>query len=422
MYQYLNDHSIIFENQSGFRSCYSTDTALISLADKIKCNNDNGLYTGMVLLDLQKAFDTVDHDILLSKLKAVGANGNVIKWFDSYLSGRNQVVDVNGVFSPPHSITCGVPQGSILGPLLFILYVNDMYSAVNCDLILYADDSALIVSGENVDDIGKELERELKSVSVWLEVNKLSLHLGKTESILFGSSKASLNKVGNLEISCNGSEIKCTGSVKYLGAKLDQELSGNEMGLSVVKKVNKCLKFLYRNSEYCSSKERKMLCQSLCQPHFDYACNVWYRSMSKCLKLKLQTAQNKLIRYVLDYDSRHHLVHSDFAKVKYLSVEKRVEYLTICMMYKIYHHDAPSYMCKIDQISHKHVTRNRSMSFVVPQVGSHGLKSFFYNGIKLWNSLPHHIRQVKPKDSFKLKCKRHLMYQMKCDAESDFTV
>ena len=149
--------------------------------------------------------------------------------------------------------------------------------------------------------------------------------------ILFGS-KSNLKKVGNLNISCNGKEITSTNLIKYLGAKLDQELSGNEMGLSVVKKVNKYLKFLYRNSDCFTMKERKMLCQSLCQPHFDYACNVWYRSMSKCLKLKLQTAQNKLIRYILDYDNRHHLVHDDFVKVNYLSVEKRVEYLTSCMM------------------------------------------------------------------------------------------
>lgn len=421
MYKYLMDHNLIFENQSGFRSRYSTDTALTSLADRIKQNTDNGLYTGMVLLDLQKAFDTVDHKILLSKLKAVGSEQGVVTWFDSYLSGRNQVVDVNGIMSSPHKVTCGVPQGSILGPLLFILYVNDMYSAVTCELILYADDSALIVSGDDVEEIQTVLRNELMNVSKWLEANKLSLHLGKTESILFGS-KSHLKKTDKMEIVCNGNEIKAMESVKYLGARLDQELSGNEMGLSVIKRVNKCLKFLYRKADYFSTKERKMLCQSLCQPHFDYACNVWYRSMGKGLKNKLQTAQNKLIRYVLQYDSRQHLEYDDFVKVKYLSVEKRVDYLNICMMYKIYHGEAPSYMCNLARVTHNHATRNSTMSFIVPQVKSQGLKSFSYNGIKLWNSIPSYIRKICSKEDFKFKCKKHMFNLMRLENQSEFTV
>jgi retron-type reverse transcriptase len=104
---------------------------------------DKGLYTGVVLLDIQKAFDTVDHDILQTKLCAIGANNNAVNWFSSYLSDRKQFVQVNGTLSSRESVTCGVPQGSILGPLLFTLYVNDMSNAVNCELCLYADDSML---------------------------------------------------------------------------------------------------------------------------------------------------------------------------------------------------------------------------------------------------------------------------------------
>ncbi len=139
--------------------------------------------------DLQKAFDTVDHYIMCDKLAAIGVNSSSVEWFRSYLTCRTQVVSVNGVLSSSMNITCGVPQGSILGPLLFLIYVNDMEISVKCKLLLYADDSALLVSGKDILSIQQELSFNLQSVSHWLVDNKLSLHLGKTEAILFGTTK-----------------------------------------------------------------------------------------------------------------------------------------------------------------------------------------------------------------------------------------
>ena len=148
--EYLAHDNLLYDLQSGFRSSYSTDTCLIYLHDYIRDQCDMGRYTGMVLLDLQKAFDTVNHDILLSKLHPLGVSVNSVGWFRSYLSGRKQVVDVSGTMSSECNITCGVPQGSILGPLLFLIYVIVMPAAVKCKLMLYADDSALLVSGNVV--------------------------------------------------------------------------------------------------------------------------------------------------------------------------------------------------------------------------------------------------------------------------------
>ena len=186
IYNQLNDflcsHNLIYEYQSGFRRSYSTDTALTYLSDRIRLNMDAGLYTGIVLIDLQKAFDTVDHNILALKLNALGLDRSAVAWFESYLSDRQQFVNVQGTKSAYGEVTCGVPQGSILGPLLFTIYVNDMSSAVTCDLLLYADDSALVVSGKDPGQIEHTLSRELESISLWLAQNKLSLHLGKTEA------------------------------------------------------------------------------------------------------------------------------------------------------------------------------------------------------------------------------------------------
>ena len=164
IYAYIQVNDLFYDVQSGFRKSYSTDTHLINLTDYIKDEIDKGNLCGMVMLDLQKAFDTVNHDILLFKLKALGFKDNVIKWTRSYLPGREQMVTVNGMKSDSDSITCGVPQGSILGPQLFLLYVNDMNAAVYCDLLMYADNSALLGSGKNVIDIELTLSDELLNI------------------------------------------------------------------------------------------------------------------------------------------------------------------------------------------------------------------------------------------------------------------
>jgi hypothetical protein len=181
----------------------------------------------MVLLDLQKAFDTVDHNILISKLQAIDFDSLSIAWFRSYLANRKQIVDISNKFSSPMDITCGVPQGSILGPLLFIIYVNDMAAAANCQVLLYADDSTSIVPGKDPKQIEITLSKELENIQEWLIDNKLSLHLGKTESILFGS-KRKLSKASQLKIECYGHSLESKKSVKYLGIDLDQSLSGTK--------------------------------------------------------------------------------------------------------------------------------------------------------------------------------------------------
>ena len=292
MHKYLEQNNLIYAFQSGFRSAHSTDTALTFLADKLRANMDEGLYTGMVLIDLQKAFDTVDYTILTTKLNAIGIDDSAGSWFKSYLTGR-KVVKINRRLSTAGNITCGVPQGSNLGPLLFNIYVNDMITSVNCDLFLYADDSTLLVSGKNPAIIQNTLSIELNAIRGWLEENKLSIHLGKTESILI-ASKIRLARTDSLKISCGSVAIESKSKITYLGLTFDNDMSFSSMGNSVIKKVNAKLKFLYRKSAFFGTNERKLLCSALVNPHFEYACNAWYRSVNAKVKHKLQTAQNKV--------------------------------------------------------------------------------------------------------------------------------
>ena len=235
MHKYLEQNNLIYAFQSGFRSAHSTDTALTFLADKLRANMDEGLYTGMVLIDLQKAFDTVDYTILTTKLNAIGIDDSAGSWFKSYLTGRKQVVKINERLSTAGNITCGVPQGSILGPLLFNIYVNDMITSVNCDLFLYANDSTLLVSGKNPAVIQNTLSIELNAIRGWLEENKLSIHLGKTESILI-ASKIRLARTDSLKISCGSVDIESKSKITYLGLTFDNDMCFSSMGNSVIKK------------------------------------------------------------------------------------------------------------------------------------------------------------------------------------------
>ena len=420
--KYLNSNNLIYNLQSGFRPGFSTDTCLIFLTDLIRKELDKGNYTGMVLIDLQKAFDTVDHTILLQKLKAIGLNPPSILWFQEYLTGRIQVVDIGGTVSDLNDITCGVPQGSILGPLLFLLYVNDADAAVRCKLLLYADDSALLISGKDVSSIEQQLSEEMASLSDWLVDNKLSLHLGKTESILFGS-KRKLKKHSSLKICCNGTDISPTKSVKYLGAHINQTLSGDIMGNSVIKKSNAKLKFLYRKSNFLSDHAKKLLVSALIQCHFDYSCSFWYSNLSSKIKSKLQTTQNRMIRFVLGLDPRSHIGHDQFIKINWLPVEQRVNQIRLTHTHNFFQKRAPMYLTgDFSRVcdSHSYITRDSNLSFNVPHVKSFGLKSFQYTSIKLWNNLPNNIKRIEETSKFKYQVKHHLLQIVLKKENNDF--
>ena len=153
--EFLGKNKILYRFQSGFRKNYSTNTCLGCLSDKITVGFQKGLFTGMILIDLQKAFDTIDHQILIKKMKYLGFSKNVIAWFKSYLSEQKFKLNINTSYSSPSNLTCGVPQGSTLGPLLFLLYINDLCQAVVSDSLLYADDTCIVFQHENVTEIEK---------------------------------------------------------------------------------------------------------------------------------------------------------------------------------------------------------------------------------------------------------------------------
>ena len=203
--------------------------------------------TGMILTDLQKAFDTIDHDVLLQKLYSIGFSKHTVNWFQSYLPNRSFLVNLGNNFSKPAFVSCGVPQGSILGPLLFLIYVNNMSQTVKCDLFLYVDDTCLVCQHKDINKIENQLNEDFCNICDWFVDNKLSIHLGedKTKSILFASKfkRKSRKNIKKIHIKYGDIQIKQHSKVKYLRCLLDETMSGEAMALNIVNKINKNLKF-----------------------------------------------------------------------------------------------------------------------------------------------------------------------------------
>ena len=198
IYEYLNDNSILSEHQFGFRKSHSTASALLDCTNSWYVNMDRKMFNLVVLLDIKKAFDTVNHDILVRKLELYRINGSALTMIQSYLSDRKQKFQLGDVMSSERLVTCGIPQGSILGPLLFLLYINDLPECLHeAAPRLFSDDTNLTVAGDSIEEVELAMNNDLLSVHTGLLANKLSLNASKTEFILIGSNHRLKNLIIN---------------------------------------------------------------------------------------------------------------------------------------------------------------------------------------------------------------------------------
>ena len=245
---------------------HSTQHALLSIVEEIRKNLNKGEFSCGAFIDPEKAFDTVNHTILLSKLEHYGIRDTSLTSIVSYLSNRKQSVKLNGVNSKYESVSCGVPQGSILGPLFFIIYVNDMHTAVKSSIIHhFADDTNLILSSKNPNQIAKLLNRDLKLIFEWLCANRLSLNVSKTEFILFRPPKRNLDK--RIVLKLNRTKIYESNKIKYLGIILDSRLSWRDHINELTKKLNRAVGIVYKIRSDCTNKVLLSLYYSLFHSH-----------------------------------------------------------------------------------------------------------------------------------------------------------
>ena len=409
---FLFENNILYKYQSGFRKNHSTDSCLSYLNDKILQGFDSGKITGMILIDLQKAFDTIDHKILLDKLVYIGFSKNAIEWFKSYISNRSFIVNVENEYSVPGPLMCGVPQGSILGPLLFLLYVNDMPQAIQCDLLLYADDSVLIFSHKDIDVINEQLNKDFNSLCDWFVDNKLSIHFGedKTKTILF-ASKTKIKKLKKLDINHGDINIKQHSKVTYLGCILDEDLSGESMATKVLGKINAKIRFLYRKNKFLTYGLRRLLCNTLIQPHFDYACSAWYQNLNQKLLKKMQTTQNKCIHFCLQLGNRSHIGASEFEKINWLPVKERFNQCVCAIVYKYIHNLSPIYMSELfSPFGQGTQTRNSTFKLVQPyRKTKQGQRGLSYIGPSVWNSLDSESKSKPSLNAFKHSVKERFL-------------
>ena len=267
LYAFLEINEILIPNQFGFRKKNSTVNALIQITEKIKNSIDQGKFGCGIFIDLRKAFDTVNHDILLTKLNHYGVRDNLFDWFHSYLTDRKQYVSINGSTSQLCDITCGVPQGSVLGPLLFLIYINDLPNISDIiEFSLFADDTNLYLESKSLKDLEITFNKELEKLYLWLNVNRLSLNIAKTNYIIFHPYNKPLKQ--NIEIKINGNLIIEKEYITYLGVQIDSTLSWKHCVYIVGKKISRAIVIMYKLKPLVPSKVMKTIYYSLV--HFQY--------------------------------------------------------------------------------------------------------------------------------------------------------
>ena len=274
LHSFLSEHKLLNLYQCGFRRNHSTELAAIAFLDYIRCGMDLGLLTGAVFIDLRKAFDSVDHEILISKLESYGLRDIELDWFRNYLTDRKQLVSLGKEISDPCLITSGGPQGSILDLLLFVLFVNDLPIVLErCQILMYADDTVMYFAASNAQEISSTLTSELAKVNDWLVHNSLFIHQGRTECVLFGTGSRLANT--NLSVNIDGKELTRVAEYKYLGVILDESLSWNAHVNYLISKVSKRLGILGRTRGSISMHTAGIIYRSFILPVLDYCDTVW---------------------------------------------------------------------------------------------------------------------------------------------------
>ena len=247
---FLEKEKIFYDKQFGFRTKHSTDHAVLSIIDKIQRAIDDRDFSCGIFLDLSKAFDTVDHTILIKKLECYGIRGNAKNWFTSYLSNRQQTVTVNKITSNPTTISCGIPQGSVLGPVLFLLYINDFNQSSDLfDFHLFADDANLFYRHKSLSILESDINNELVNINTWLCANKLSLNIKKSNFVLFHPPQRKITLQVKLYIS--GTSLQKENCIKYLGIMIDSNLSWKSQISCISKKDQKKYWYLIKTQILC---------------------------------------------------------------------------------------------------------------------------------------------------------------------------
>jgi hypothetical protein len=404
--KFIEKHKLLYKHQFGFRKNHNTAHAIITLVNEITSSLDKGESCLGVFLDLKKAFDTVDHNILLRKLEKYGIRGIPLKWLENYLAQRTQCVRILNRDSSFQYITCGVPQGSVLGPLLFLLYINDIDKVGNnLFSVLFADDTNLFMSCKNINVLYSSMNIVLDKVLVWLNSNKLSLNILKTHYMLFTTKKNT--DIPSLSLQLNESEIERVQKTKFLGVMIDEKLQWSGHIDYIKKKISKNIGIIYKARNYFDCSTLVTLYYTFIYPYLTYCIEVWGSSslarIGTLLKLqkrfcRIITFSNPITHSLPLFKSLHILTVSDI-------------YLTsiALFMYRFHHNSLPLMFNNYFVINIPSGIITRSIEeYKVPFCRlSIRQKTIVYQGPTLWNAFPIHLKSINSIHVFKKTLKHY---------------
>ena len=425
MHNHLTVNGLYPKYQSAYRVNHSTETALLRVKHDLLMNMNDQQLTLLVLLDLSSAFDTVDHNVLLDRLNSqFGISGRVMQWFKSYLSNRSQFVTVNGGLSRNFELRYGVPQGSCLGPLLFVLYSSELFSIIKKHLPTshaFADDTQLYISFKPDSDIDKEtaltaMRECILDIKQWMLSDKLKLNDSKTEIILIGT-RQQLAKVNLTSFTFGDTEIALSSEVRNLGCWFDSHLTMNSHIVKTCKAAFYHLYNIRRIRKYLSHDTARILVNAFVTSRLDY-CNSLLYGLPTCHISKLQRVQNAAARLICNISRFDHITPF-LVKLHWLPVRFRIIFKILLITYKVYIGCAPEYLVDLVKLklpSGRYNLRSNKDEFLLSKPTFRSLKtlgdrSFYVAAPKLWNNLPLYIRKATSIAIFKKSLKTYLFHE-----------
>lgn len=413
---FLEENNILPETQSGFRPGFSCTTALAAINDDIIKATDEGMYTFLVLLDYTRAFDTVNHKLLLEILKAINFSDNAVMLLRSYLTGRTQRVELHARLSNSLSVNQGVPQGSVLGPPLFTIYTSCFHKYVrHCKIHTYADDTQLYYSfrWDDFGDASCKVNEDLSRIHMLSESYNLCLNPSKSRVILFGGVRLSyMNETISLRVA--GAQIPVVKEVINLGLVMDNTFRYKGHIARCLQRAYNNLRILYPHRSWLSEQVKTSLCETLVMSHFWYCSQVYSSCLDSDTTSKIQKVQNSCLRYIFGIRKFEHISHK-LRDVKWLNIRNRFEFLRACFYYKVVINKSPPYLCnKIRFRTDVHgINIRRKDVLEIPQYKlSLFRRCFTYDICSVFNGLPRHLKMV-PIKQFK-KAFFNLLFEKNC--------